>query len=263
MKKTSLILIPILILLALSLPSRIFAQTSPVPQQINARVLPFVWYSSLSINEGDTVRIYSGIQNNSGVDFNGTATFYVDDKEISKSTFTSGDNSLKSIYANWMASPGTHGIQVKVTTSLPPDKILVSYESDKSNVDITKKITKETIESAILDTASNVVSKTDAFANVLADKIENLKKPTDVSSLSNVDSPGSENNPKVNSVSSSKQNKGSVLGASTGPIPNQNTKIQSAFNIALDALAFLVRNWVWTLGGILLLFLMVKVLKKR
>lgn len=258
MKRTLLIFTLILISLALSFPSRIFAQTSTAPQQINARILPLVWYSTLSINEGDSIKIYAGIQNNSGISFSGTATFYVDDKEISKSSFVSPNDSLKDVSTDWVTSPGSHDVQVKITTSLPADKILVSYESDKSNVNIVQKITPELIGTTVLSAASNIISKTDNLANALADHIESFKKPVDVLSLDANSENSKTNNTKVVSSSGSQTKSGSVLGASTGPVSNQNTKIQSAFNIALDALAFLVRNWMWTLGGIILLFLIIK-----
>ena len=68
--------------------SNTFAQgTSIGTTTINARILPTVWYSSLSVNDGDSIKIYAGIQNNSGINFIGTASFLVDDKEISKVSF--------------------------------------------------------------------------------------------------------------------------------------------------------------------------------
>src|ERR1035437_485667 len=78
--------------------SNTFAQgTSVSPTTINARILPTVWYSSLSVNDGDSIKVYAGIQNNSGINFTGIASFLVDDKEISKVSFSSTAPSLKDI----------------------------------------------------------------------------------------------------------------------------------------------------------------------
>ena len=50
---------------------------------INARILSLVWFSQLPINEGDDIKIHGAVQNDSGIDFEGTAAFYVDDNDIS------------------------------------------------------------------------------------------------------------------------------------------------------------------------------------
>jgi len=82
-KKYLIVFFLVFIFCIINGPLNVFAETSSVvPEQINARILPLVWYSVLSINNEDSIRIYAGIQNNSGIDFTGTATFYVDDKAI-------------------------------------------------------------------------------------------------------------------------------------------------------------------------------------
>src|ERR1035437_1127949 len=141
MKKILTILFLVLLFSILNVPLKVFAQgAAGTPQQINARILPLVWYSTLSINDGDSIKIYAGIQNNSGVNFTGVATFFVDDKEISNSPFSSTADSLKDVFVNWVANPGSHNVQVKIVTSLSSDKTLVSSESDKSSINITQKV---------------------------------------------------------------------------------------------------------------------------
>ncbi|MCX6751925.1 MAG: hypothetical protein NTZ87_00250 [Candidatus Nomurabacteria bacterium] len=169
MKKNLTILFFVLSFFVFGSSLKVFAQgTTPIT--INARILPTVWYSTLSVNDGDSIKIYSGIQNNSGINFTGTATFYVDDKEISTSSFSSTADSLKDVSANWVASPGDHNVQVKISTSLTADQILVSSSSDKSSISITQKITPITpavVETAVLNTASGIVSSADSLANIL------------------------------------------------------------------------------------------------
>jgi hypothetical protein len=63
----------------------------------------------------------------------------------------------------------------------------------------------------------------------------------------------------------SQKKKGSVLSASIGPTASSTTQsnsptVDSVFNMCMDALAFLVRNWKWTLGGIVVLFLLFKII---
>jgi len=224
---------------------------SSTPVQINARILPLIWYSTLSINDGDGVKIYAGIQNNSGIDFTGTATFYIDDKIISDSPFNSLNDSLKDVSANWAVEPGSHNIQVKVVTSLPPDKALVSYESAKSSINITRKITQEVVKDTVINTISYVISKIDEVAIPLVNKIESLKKPVDDDVAENI----TVQNADV--YNPTQKNNNAVLGVSTSSIPNSKTN--SIFNKAVDGLAFLVKNWLWTLGVVVLLFLIIKI----
>jgi len=260
MRKYFVISFFVLIICFLTGPINVFAQdASSTPTKINARILPTVWYSTLSVNDGDSIKIYSAIQNNSGINFTGNATFYVDDKEISKVPFSSTVDNLKDISASWLANPGDHSIQVKISTSLPADKILVSYESDKATVSITRNITPEVVQAVAMNTANSIVSNTDTLATALADKIESYKKPV-ASSNSSVISTNSDVGGKKVGTTSPK--KGSVLGTSTGPVSKSvssgNNTADSVFNIVLDALAFLVRNWKWTLGILFVLFLIFK-----
>ncbi|MCX6715649.1 MAG: hypothetical protein NT077_01370 [Candidatus Taylorbacteria bacterium] len=243
-----------------------FAQeTTSSPTKINARILPTVWYSSLSVNDGDSIKIYAGVQNNSGIDFSGTASFLVDDKEISKVSFSSTADSLKDISTNWAADPGSHNVQVKISTSLATDKTLVSYESDKSAISITRKITTEVVGETALNTATSIVAKADDIASVLADKIESFKKlvrsdNTDVVANSIGGSTGNIVNMSTNAL---KGTSGIVLGTSTSPISDSGgkglSKMDSVFNMAMDLLAFLIRHWIWTLSGLVVIYLIFKI----
>lgn len=243
-------------------PLKVFAEeTSVVPEQINARILPLIWYSTLSVTEGDSIKIYAGIQNNSGIDFKGTATFYIDDKDTASSPFNSSNDSLNAVSIDWTAEVGSHDIQVKIVTSLPSDKTLISYESDKSNIIVAKKIVKETKENIIINTISDVKSKIDEVVIPLVNKIEDLKRPVNIAkSITNQD---------ISDYNASQENDGIVLGAFTDLTSNSDTnnisKMDSVFNIAIDCLAFLVKNWLWTLGGIIAIFLIIifKIRRKK
>lgn len=255
MRKNLTILFFIFIFFVLSVPLKVFAlDTSGMT--INARILPTIWYSSLSMKEGDSIKIYAGIQNNSSVDFTGTATFYVDDKEISKSSFFSTANNLKEISASWFAIPGGHNVQVKITTSLSNNKSLVSVESEKSNINIIPKIIvpiSDIVEAKVLNTATDINSKIEVLTDNLADKIDSYKKP--VSARQSI------------AESSINKKNGDVLGASTGPMSAVNSIIKNiksygpfdlAYNFLLTIISFLIKNWKWSLGGMIALFLFFK-----
>jgi hypothetical protein len=269
MRKNFTILFFVVIFSFLGGSLKVLAQdASSTATTINARILPTVWYSTLSVNDGDSIKIYAGTQNNSDINFTGTATFYVDDKEISTSSFSSTIDSLKDVSTDWAASSGAHNIQVKISTSLPANKILVSNSSDVSNINIIQKvtpITTEAVETTVLNTASTIISKTDDLANTLADNIDNLKKPivADNSSINLNTTKG--NTTSTTSTTSSQKKNGIVLGASTGPKVDTNNSTTASnspmdfvFNFCLGILSFLVRNWKWSLGGIVILFLLFK-----
>jgi hypothetical protein len=179
MKKNLTILFFIIVFSFLNVPLWVFAQAT-TPTTINARILPTVWYSALSVNDGDSIKIYAGIQNNSGINFTGVATFYVDGAAISTSPFSSTTDTLQDVSTNWVATPGDHNVQVKISNSLPSTEILVSNQSDESSISITQTvtpITSQDVETIVLNTASNIVSGTNTLANTLANNIDSLKTP--------------------------------------------------------------------------------------
>lgn len=224
---------------------------------INARILPTIWYSTLKVNDGDSIKIYAGIQNNSGSSFSGTAAFYVDNVVLSKQSFTSSADSLRSISADWVAVPGSHYVQVVLSPILVSGKSLVSYSSDKSNISIIRNITAEAVQEAAVNAATTMVTKGDVWANDLALKIESMKKPI-------VSATGG----------TAQQKSGAVLGTSTigttgttvtsNDLGNDtdlttNSPLDYVYNMAMDLLAFLVRGWKWTLSAIVLIFVIFKV----
>lgn len=75
MKKYFAILFFVIIFCFSGFPLNVFAdEESSTSTKINARILPTIWYSTLSVNDGDSIKIYAGIQNNSGLNFTVTMT---------------------------------------------------------------------------------------------------------------------------------------------------------------------------------------------
>jgi|GEM_PF-1114418 len=253
------------IVIILGGPLIVYAQSaSAASTVINARILPTVWYSSLSVGDGDSIYIYAGIQNNSGVDFSGVATFQVDDAVIGRSTFISKSGGLIDVSTNWVANPGDHNVQVTVTAVLSTNQTLYSYSSDKASINITRKITPAIIQAAALNTANSVISGIDTATNAWANDIEALKKPTKVASVtdSNKSSNPASTANSVNGAANGTNNSTSVAAnnsKSDGSILSANIidspYASAVWNFFVDAGAYLVRNWKWTLAGIFILFL--------
>ena len=235
------------------------------PAQINARIMPLVWYSTLSINEGDSIKIYAGIQNNSGLNFTGNAVFYVDDEEIAKRPFISENDTLIDVSANWVANLGSHNVQVKLTTSITPDKELVSAESDKSKVSITRKITVEMVQEITRNTVDNIVNQIDEIASSSANKVETFKKPVSTDSAKTSNSYLDNSKPSKLVSSLIQKPKGDVLGTSTKSAYISDKEGVSwwtyIYNWLIDALVFLIRHWLGVLIGLVVMYFGWKVMK--
>ncbi len=224
-----------------------FAQTASSTDTINAEILSNIWYSTTTVNEGDNIFIYAGFQNHSGKSLSGNAGFYIDDLQISKVPFTASPKSLIKLETPYLAVRGNHIVYVKV---LDIGDLLGSV-TEKASLAVKYQVTT----SDVLNTASNVVNNitntVNNYADNLANYVEGLKQPTTDVTTQNNDST------IVKTPAQIAQEKltGKVLGVSTENIENASTSIQKTavgwgtyiLNWLLDALAFIIRHWAWTL----------------
>lgn len=233
--------------LVLNLPV-VWAQEAT--EKINAQILPTIWYSSLDAKEGDKLRIYAGIQNNSGLQFSGSVMFYVDDAKIGEVPFTSESETLKEISAEWTAILGKHLFQAKLQAKLPEGKAFLSSESDKTSFEISEPLTLEKVQADALKTLLAVEEKIDEAAKVFADKLESMK------------SSAVEENPVKIIASKFVPTKylasGTSSAAAAGGEVGNDALLASVLNSSLNLASILIRNWPWTLAGLALLYLFFK-----
>ncbi len=233
---------------------------------INARILPTVWYSSLSVNDGDSIKIFAGIQNNSGINFSGTAGFYVDNQQISSTSFSSITGNLIDVSSDWRAIPGNHSVQVVISPILNMGMSLVSITSDKSSINIVRNITPAVVQNAVYNTATNIVNQTNGVASNLANTVEGWKDSSAPQSLF-----GNGTSTAPNAYFGNARKPGSVLGASAvssvgsaKSVDNGNiSPFTYVYNTLVDLLAFLIRKWMWTLGGIIIIYLIYKIFTRN
>ncbi len=90
------------------------AQGAPSPGALNAGFISGIWYSTSSFFIGDTIRIYSAMQNNSGFDIIGSIHFYNGQNLIGTADFSVIDRQLIERWADWTVTPGTHNIYAKI-----------------------------------------------------------------------------------------------------------------------------------------------------
>ena len=240
------------------------AQTiSTSTSQINAEILSNIWYSTTTVNEGDKINIYAGFQNHSDENLTGTAGFYVDDTQISKTIFSANSKSLIKLESQYLAVRGEHTVYVKIldiaemngnlASKLQIENLLAS-ETEKNKLSVKYQITASEIINNAQTVTNSVINTIDTYAQKTADYVESLKQPTSNTATTNT-------NPTTDSQISQKLT-GKVLGISTEN-PDAKSKVQKTtpswktyiYNFFLDILAFTLRHWIWTAIVVILLIL--------
>ncbi len=89
----------------------VFAQTN---ESINAGFVSGVWYSKTPFWEGENIRIYTAIQNQSGFDIIGTVQFFDQDAVIGQTPFEAINGRLIEKWIDWEVTEGEHKIAVKL-----------------------------------------------------------------------------------------------------------------------------------------------------
>ena len=231
------------IALCLLTATPVLAQTDSVTI-LNARILPTIWYSSLSAEAGNTVGIFAGIQNDSGTTFSGKANFTVNGTLLKSVPFQSKSGTVEKVGVEWMATAGKSTVVVTLSVNLDPQYNLVSLESDTSYYSVEKKMTLESVTATVKDalgTAATLAEvKMDAVTADASLKLDSFKKP------------------EIVEGSDSSAVSGKVLGTSTlsEKLSNitspgyLNTLWDNITNAGITALQYLLAHWKWTVAGI-------------
>ncbi|HBD24987.1 MAG: hypothetical protein A2566_00505 [Candidatus Zambryskibacteria bacterium RIFOXYD1_FULL_40_13] len=223
-----------------------FAQNASTTNTINAEILYTIWYSDTDVTNGEIVKIYAGFQNHSEKRLSGTAGFYIDDIEMTKSNFVANPNSLVKLESPYTAIGGKHKTQVKIlevsevgenTNNPLAVNNLLAVETEKKELNVQREMTKETILQTVNDIASKITETANSYADKLADYVEGMKKELASTTTSN-----------TSTLQTDKTGTGRVLGTSTEDTKNTEKEGFSFYNSLLGALAFLIRKWVWILS---------------
>jgi hypothetical protein len=83
-------------------------------QDVNAGFVSGIWYSKTPFFAGDTVRIYTALQNQSEFDISGTAEFYDADIKLGEKEFSVISGRLIEEWVDWEVTGGEHEIYVKL-----------------------------------------------------------------------------------------------------------------------------------------------------
>lgn len=107
------------------------AQTYP----LNAGLVSGIWYSKSPFFAGETVRVYTAIQNNSGFDITGKVRFLKNEDAIGESSFSAAQGGLVQVWADWKVPDGTHKISAQVIDAAPPIQGFFTVAQDNVFVD--------------------------------------------------------------------------------------------------------------------------------
>lgn len=81
----------------------------------NAGFVNGLWFSRSPFFAGDTVRLYAALQNNSGFDIKGEATFFDKNEKIGKADFSVVNGRLFEVWTDWRVAEGSHTVSVAIT----------------------------------------------------------------------------------------------------------------------------------------------------
>lgn len=81
---------------------------------LNAGFVRGLWYSKTPFFAGETVRVYTAIQNNSGFDIQGTVRFLVDGETTGESSFSAGQGKIAEAWTDWEVSQGNHDVSAQI-----------------------------------------------------------------------------------------------------------------------------------------------------
>ena len=127
------------LLVFLLLPLNVLAQQEP----LNAGLVSGIWYSKFPFFAGETVRIYTAIQNNSGNDLKGKVQFSKNSEPIGDAPFSALKGGLIQVWADWEAKEGTYKISAKIVEATPP--VLSSFALAQHEVSVDKDTDKDNI----------------------------------------------------------------------------------------------------------------------
>ena len=112
-------------------PFSTFAQSS------NIGIIKGIWFSKSPVFAGETIRVYTGLQNNSGFDVTGTVDFFNNDEHIGSQDFSTLDGRIIESWIDFRPNFGDHTFSVKINSvqanEIGGKKVIISPHETQSN----------------------------------------------------------------------------------------------------------------------------------
>jgi len=118
-------------------PQPSFAQTE------NVGIINGIWFSDTPFFDGETVRIYTALQNNSGKDLQGTVEFFNNGTIIGTKSFSALDSRIIESWVDTITTAGDHIYSVRITELKNSDSS-VGFELAPDSILYEKKVTVKT-----------------------------------------------------------------------------------------------------------------------
>lgn len=140
---------------------------------LNAGVINGVWLSNPSPEAGETVRIFTAVQNSSGETVTGTVAFLVNGDIVGTATFTITNNDVIPVSTEYTFEDGAHDISAYITSS--DDSVAYTIAPDIS-VSVARKApvtTEETKETA--NATTSLASITDTVTQKSRETLDSVQ----------------------------------------------------------------------------------------
>jgi len=86
----------------------------PLAQGLSTGFVQGLWYSKTPFFAGETVRIYTAIQNNSGFDIQGTVEFLVNGTSVGESSFSAINGRIVEVWSDWSVTQENHSVGASI-----------------------------------------------------------------------------------------------------------------------------------------------------
>lgn len=123
----------LLIISFLILPFFSFAETE------NVGIIKGIWFSESQFFDGDDIRIYTAVQNNSGDDASGNIEFFDNGESLGVKTFSALNNRVVESWIDTVAVSGEHQFSVRITQLKKGNIVAIPQEIISERLTIIKK----------------------------------------------------------------------------------------------------------------------------
>ncbi|PIR98573.1 MAG: hypothetical protein COT88_00910 [Candidatus Colwellbacteria bacterium CG10_big_fil_rev_8_21_14_0_10_41_28] len=274
----------------ISLLTVILFITPALAQTYNAGFITGIWLSKTPIFVGQTVRIYTAVQNHSGFDIDGSVKFVIDGEDIDARGVSAVNDRIIEVWTDHIFDYGNHTIEARFidpsidsgsTVSLNNDlinlKIFVDTDTDGDEIgDVTDEDddndgvsdedelargTNPLIAESEEEDGTGLFTGEDIASNIeeATKFIEENVAPAIGSVIERVDPDGTITNRAISLIDQEKQNLFDIaLERGTGLSPQERFRI-----FLLDVGAFIVNNWLWFVLGIFAIYILKRLARKR
>ncbi len=156
---------------------------------VNAGVVNGVWFSNPNPQEGEVVRIFTAVQNQSNETISGTVTFLVNDSVVGSKAFSVASNDVIPVSITYTFPGGTFNVSAYI--SAVEEQQSVTYTlAPKTSVSVTRKTqdietqstatphassTVHIATNAVVDAGKSVLATAEPIAEAAAGRVEQLR----------------------------------------------------------------------------------------